>query len=76
MGSYLYAVLGTSTCQSIFTCYDVRKPRSARAMLSVLSSIGAILCITGGIEACMERRSVSVNARCQSCTIFSLDFVV
>ncbi|PYH67093.1 uncharacterized protein BO88DRAFT_406342 [Aspergillus vadensis CBS 113365] len=76
MGSYLYAVLGTSTCQSIFTCYDARKPRSARAMLSVLSSIGVTSCITGGIEARMEQRSVSVNACCQSCTIVSLDFVV
>ncbi|OJZ88813.1 hypothetical protein ASPFODRAFT_44565 [Aspergillus luchuensis CBS 106.47] len=44
MGSHLYAVLGTSTCQSIST-HDARKPRSARAMPAVLTSIGAISCI-------------------------------
>ncbi|OJZ79663.1 hypothetical protein ASPFODRAFT_54868 [Aspergillus luchuensis CBS 106.47] len=64
MGSHLYAVLGTSTCQSISTRHDARKPRSARAMPSMLTSIGATSCITGRMEARMERRSVSINARC------------
>ncbi|RDH26569.1 hypothetical protein BDQ94DRAFT_164364 [Aspergillus welwitschiae] len=63
MGSHLYVGLGTSTCQSIST-HDARKLRSARAMPSVLTSIGATSCVTGRMEARMERRSVSVNARC------------
>ncbi|OJZ80253.1 hypothetical protein ASPFODRAFT_53586 [Aspergillus luchuensis CBS 106.47] len=58
MGSHLYAVLGTSTCQSISTRHDARKPRSARAMPSVLTGIGATSCITGRMEARSDKTTV------------------
>ncbi|OJZ79792.1 hypothetical protein ASPFODRAFT_54656, partial [Aspergillus luchuensis CBS 106.47] len=53
MSSHLYAVLGTSTCQSISTRHDARKLRSARAMPRFLPAL-------------VQYRASSVHARCRS----------